>query len=1172
MKIPSYRAALSGYSLCFFLLTFLYWGRGEVIAPHRQFAEIGRPDPLDTPRIENRTFSDFSNGYIPAITEHLWGRRSGWLMLWTNQTEIGRPVRHIAGFSPAYLPSWIIGQFTNNPWRFITILSLSTCFLTGLFVLLFCRELGMSPLTGLVAGSSLATSPFFMFWLTFPMFPAVWCWAAGALFGLTRIARKADLIGWSVLAFSVYSALMTAYPQPVVTHAYILAGFGLHLTYRQVQAGGPHVARFLALSASAVLVGALLAAPVYLDLLTIRGDSARVAPDPSFFTAVLPRFHSAFEALRFVVVSTIPELFGHPIETTYPFRYGGLSGTPVVIFFAVIGLLTSWRQTWGWWLAIAMSCALAFVHPLYILGIHYFGFNLSRSNPLGCILLPLTMIVAHGVEALMNRTVPGEHAGVIALAATSLGAVLALGVAFGLQQAVPIRWEIVFATAALIVIFVAQARHTRPGLLVAAMITVMVLISSPLMLHQDPARIAMTSPLVEKVRANLPAGSRFAVAAPGVAVLPPNLNITFGLPSIHSYNSLSSTRYHTLIKALGGKMQTYGRFNGMIAPDYNSPLFWMSNIGLILSPHPLSHENLRYVGAEAGVHLHHVVSRMGESRQITLPPGSVEIEHIQVDPRQLPNASPVKQGDLGDIVEFAVNRETLSLLVLSRNFHPAWHAEVFEHSSWVPAQTLVVNGIFQGVLLPPNTHRVRLAFTPYARYAWISHLFWGLLFLLLLFTVAWGKAPLPNTTAPASGLATETTAIDPTQSRGTVLTTINQSRAWFARAYSVHHVSVRCALVLFFFSLWLFSWYVSPLRGESFSSDLPQHIKMTRQFARAERIIPHPGFHYTILVLADVTGLSLMSVSVIVLGLATSLSYLAVYHILTSYLLAHYAPAFLAGIALILSTVSPIYAPFFNQYLYYGQGTPNAWHNPTWTLMQPFALWSFFLTERCLRQPAWRHALPTAIGVAGLLLCATFTKPSFALAFIPALVGFLLLRRWPTSPWSTPLVLSGVIIGPTLLLLAWQYTSYYGSVAFQGTTVVLAPFTVWGKMTPSIPVSTFLALAFPLVVLLLTRSTPRRGWWHPGFRLAWLLMTVAFLQFALLAESGRYATHANWGWGYIIALKILFVYSAIAFLHTQRQEAAASWLRTSFSWGALLLHFASGLFYLGRICSGLGFA
>jgi hypothetical protein len=73
------------------------------------------------------------------------------------------------------------------------------------------------------------------YWLTFPMFPAVWCWAAAALWSVTRLAKCPDILGWGVLIFSSYSLLMTAYPQPVVFHAYLLGGYGLWLAFHQLR-------------------------------------------------------------------------------------------------------------------------------------------------------------------------------------------------------------------------------------------------------------------------------------------------------------------------------------------------------------------------------------------------------------------------------------------------------------------------------------------------------------------------------------------------------------------------------------------------------------------------------------------------------------------------------------------------------------------------------------------------------------------------------------------------------------------------------------------------------------------------------------------------------------------------------------------------------------------------
>jgi hypothetical protein len=636
------------------------------------------------------------------------------------------------GFSPSYLPSWVIAQFTDSPWRFITALSLLTCFLTGVFVILFCWEIKLSPLAALI-GSSLATSPPFMYWLTFPMFLAVWCWATGALWAVTRLDRNPDLVGWSVLTFSIYSLLMTGYPQFVVYHAYILAGYGLYLAYRKQQLGWLEVGRFMLLSASALIVGAALALPVYIDLANTLSESLRVAPEPSFFSAILPSLGTLNEIFRFILLIVIPEIFGNPIDSSYPFTYDGSSVTPLFIFFATIGLVVSFRKSFGWLLAVVILLLLTIIHPLHALGVKYFGFNISRTVPLSCFFLPLTIIVVYGADALVKRSIPGELSRVVWLAAATVLAVIVVGLGFGLTNAIPIRWGIVLGMLILVALFVAQNKQTHPALLIAALFTVMMMDSYPLMLHQNPARIATTSPVVEKIRANLPSGSRFAVIAPGSYVLPPNLNAGLGLPSIHSYNSLSSRRYHTLIKSLGGEMLTYGRWNGYISPDFNSEMFWISNTSLLLSHIMLTHENLEYLGVVSDLHLYKVISRMGDSLQFRAIQTKVDIDGLQItDPRLLPRYNSTKVLDQGDLLEFVVTPGIPSVLMLSQMFHRDWEAQQLGKDGWVQAKTTAINGVFQGVFLSQDAQRVRLEFKPYARYALIANFVWLILLAIIM--------------------------------------------------------------------------------------------------------------------------------------------------------------------------------------------------------------------------------------------------------------------------------------------------------------------------------------------------------------------------------------------------------------------------------------------------------
>jgi len=159
----------------------------------------------------------------------------------------------------------------------------------------------------------------------------------------------------------------------------------------------------------------------------------------------------------------------------------------------------------------------------------------------------------------------------------------------------------------------------------------------------------------------------------------------------------------------------------------------MSNISLILSSGKLAHENLEFLSEESGIHLYRVVSRMGDSMQVTPPQLDMSASKLVIDdPRRMVTYTPVKILDQGDVLEFEVTPSSASsVFLLSQKFHRDWEARTYTNEGWLPTQTVEVNGVFQGVLLPQDTHRVRLDFRPLARYAWIAHVFWIFLFALI---------------------------------------------------------------------------------------------------------------------------------------------------------------------------------------------------------------------------------------------------------------------------------------------------------------------------------------------------------------------------------------------------------------------------------------------------------
>ena len=714
----------------FFLIMLPFLFNGEVIAPHIQGKEIADINSINNHYIENRKFNDFISVYIPEISEHLNGLRSGWLSLWMPKNELGRPLYHISGFSPAYSISWIISKITNDPWKFITILSFFTCYVGGGFIILFSRESGLSPFSGFISGVSFATSPLFMYWITFPMFPSVWCWSAGVLWSITRLSKKFDFLGWSVLSFSCYSLLLTAYPQPIIYNAYIFFGYSLWLSFKNEK---PYV--FLFFLMSAVISSLVLALPVYMDLLSLWSESQRLSPSPNFFISSLPHITSLKDLVSFVILGIVPEIFGNPISPLYPISYDGISIPLIILFFSIISLFSSFKRNIYWWGVIFLLFLFSFCHPLYLFGVRFLGFGLSRSNPLGSIIIPMTIIATYGIENTLERK--GRELRRIIF---SSGALTLFAVIFGLIFGFICNINIDLLNVAILLIVSGLLIHygikRNRMILIISLLLTLGFTSYPLILRQDRENILVTSPLVENIKRSLPLHSRYAIVSSGVDYLPPNFNAILGISTIHSYNSLSSFRYSRLINSLGGYVKVYGRRNKYINPDYSSPNFWMSNIGLIISSEKILDDDLKLIDKEAGLFLYHVNSRMGQFSQVSLKE-SYELKSNNITITNIDNIQKFyskEKLDKGDFKEFKVTATSKqTILILSQKYYRDWDAVGFGKNGEFRLKTIEVNGVFQGIIIPPFTDTIHFTFRPMARYSWIAHIFWLLLTLLLIF-------------------------------------------------------------------------------------------------------------------------------------------------------------------------------------------------------------------------------------------------------------------------------------------------------------------------------------------------------------------------------------------------------------------------------------------------------
>jgi len=226
------------------------------------------------------------------------------------------------------------------------------------------------------------------------------------------------------------------------------------------------------------------------------------------------------------------------------------------------------------------------------------------------------------------------------------------------------------------------------------------------------------------------------------------LGIIFGVASVHSYDSLSSHRYQALLRGLGGETEQYGRWNSMVAPDFGSLIFWMSNIGLVISPAPILHPNLERFGVEGTLQLYRVRDSMGCCLQ---SPTTTNAGPGGISSTTREGIRPVKTSDQGDVLEFEVHNypDTESVLTLSQQYHDDWRASVRTASGWQVARTVPVNGAFQGVVIPAKSELVRLQFMPLVRFAWIAHVFWVIVMLMAVLG-RYRHRPIPDESFPAA--------------------------------------------------------------------------------------------------------------------------------------------------------------------------------------------------------------------------------------------------------------------------------------------------------------------------------------------------------------------------------------------------------------------------------------
>lgn len=265
-----------------------------------------------------------------------------------------------------------------------------------------------------------------------------------------------------------------------------------------------------------------------------------------------------------------------------------------------------------------------------------------------------------------------------------------------------------------------------------------------------------------------------------------------------------------------------------------------------------------------------------------------------------------------------------------------------------------------------------------------------------------------------------------------------------------------------------------------------------------------------------------------------------------------------------LMIVGPLYLPAFNPDYLLGQGSGNAWHNPTNIAVKGFTILCFALIVQLLdSRKSIREERKTYILLSILLFCSALAKPSFLQGMIPGLGLYFIIRLIRSrKDFLKYCSIAGTFI-PAAGLLLFQLTfSFFTDTAIHSKGGIGIEFGRCLKLfTPNLFISFLLAFAFPLFVLALDfRNLIKKT----AVQAAICYELCAWAESAFLYEVGERERHGNWIWGSYLSMFIVWMLFAFEYFDLISDNTCSKAKRAIGLYGGgilFFLHIALGLIY-----------
>ncbi len=309
----------------------------------------------------------------------------------------------------------------------------------------------------------------------------------------------------------------------------------------------------------------------------------------------------------------------------------------------------------------------------------------------------------------------------------------------------------------------------------------------------------------------------------------------------------------------------------------------------------------------------------------------------------------------------------------------------------------------------------------------------------------------------------------------------------------------------------------------NYPSDLVVHIREGRE-----------GIGYSLMdnvfaFLMDTLGLDQRAIGVF-LALTVLVTVWATYRVMRRLLPGESSPILLMLLVTVSMFVMPIHIKALNPYRYLSLQSATIWHNATYIGMKLAGMCVMYFYYYYQENYQKHFSAADFIWFTVLLSFANLMKPSFILAFAPAM-AVMLLTDCVASKGKTfgRQVLFGIPVLLSLVVLAYQSTKLFMG---NDSAIVFAPAYIL-RFHATHPFAALLqSAAFPLLVL---AANFRNLKTDRCFRVSWLIWLFGLLETLLLNETGRRQNDGNFTWGYSFCLFLVFVVCLCCFYRNVKE-------------------------------------